>query len=77
MNYLFPNSVNSQHNRNTGAVKVSRMLGCEEKLHGFKEVKPGVVAKKYQSVCWCPARWRRVVVPTTSAPGRRQHRAEE
>ncbi len=38
---------------------------------------PRLRLQKYPSVCCCPAGWRRVVVPTTSAPGRRQHRAAE
>lgn len=69
-----------QHTHRGGKSKVSQPLGSEQKgkkLRGCEEVKPGAEAEKYPSVCCCPAGWRRVDVPTTSAPGRRQHRAAE
>lgn len=49
---------NYNHNRHTGAVKAklaSRSDVEKEKLRGMKKVKPGLVAKKYPSVCCCPA----------------------
>lgn len=63
-----------------GTKLASRPEGATESCVALRSRSPGWCVgkggeKKYPSVCCCPAGWRRVVVPTTSAPGRRQHRA--
>lgn len=66
------------HTRRSWESKVSKPLRCGQKLSELWGAETrGWSWKKYPSLCCGPTGRRRVVVPTTSAPGRRQHRAAE